>query len=316
MYDVLKEEFPTHGLQIVFVSGDRSQTEFEQYYATMPWLAVAGFQNQLLSARYQVQGIPSLVILDSISGQVVVPNNVARREVHEACQRGEESICHMFRGWLDRVPAETKTLLEILETSCEPIADETNESLIPENYLFSEESRQQYATRESLIMELVGQGIDREEAREAASTALALSMQDDVSGAERRLEPGPFNGLFNIIKRTIDPKDNMKLAKVIQSKHDPVIVFNLLATVQKYLINCKQAPHSTRFRRIDLSFKLVDSRIAPIDRGLELLEALGFSIEIFGDSYMIYIPIHQEVSILDDEIRKKLMSTSTGTSNA
>ena len=40
MYAYLKEVHPTHGLEIVFVSSDRDPSSFQQYFSTMPWLAI------------------------------------------------------------------------------------------------------------------------------------------------------------------------------------------------------------------------------------------------------------------------------------
>ena len=40
MYEHLKEVHPTHGLEIVFVSSDRDQSSFQQYFGTMPWQAI------------------------------------------------------------------------------------------------------------------------------------------------------------------------------------------------------------------------------------------------------------------------------------
>lgn len=40
LYSHLKEEFPTHGLEIVFVSSDRDEDGFQQYFGSMPWMAV------------------------------------------------------------------------------------------------------------------------------------------------------------------------------------------------------------------------------------------------------------------------------------
>jgi thiol-disulfide isomerase/thioredoxin len=40
MYQHLKEVHPTHGLEIVFVSSDRDSSSFQQYFGTMPWLAI------------------------------------------------------------------------------------------------------------------------------------------------------------------------------------------------------------------------------------------------------------------------------------
>jgi len=54
------------GLEIVFVSGDRDASSFESYFKEMPWLAVPfndRARQQALSERFNVQGIPSLVIL-------------------------------------------------------------------------------------------------------------------------------------------------------------------------------------------------------------------------------------------------------------
>jgi nucleoredoxin len=40
LYSHLKEEFPTHGLEIVFVSSDRDAGGFQHYFGTMPWTAL------------------------------------------------------------------------------------------------------------------------------------------------------------------------------------------------------------------------------------------------------------------------------------
>jgi len=52
--------------ETVFVSSDRDQPSFDDYYGEMPWLALP-FDNRdqknALSKRYKVQGIPALVVL-------------------------------------------------------------------------------------------------------------------------------------------------------------------------------------------------------------------------------------------------------------
>jgi thiol-disulfide isomerase/thioredoxin len=54
-------------LQIVFVSQDSSEADFESYRATMPWLAMphGGNLPALLAALYHVSAIPCLVLLDA-----------------------------------------------------------------------------------------------------------------------------------------------------------------------------------------------------------------------------------------------------------
>lgn len=72
-YDSLKGE-DEGCLEIVFVSGDEDEAAFDEYFADMPWSAVpfsARDLEQSLSARFDVQGIPHLVILDGTTGSVV-----------------------------------------------------------------------------------------------------------------------------------------------------------------------------------------------------------------------------------------------------
>jgi nucleoredoxin len=54
------------GFATVFVSGDRGQQSFDDYYADMPWLALPFGKSEVnaeLNRKYKVQGIPSLVVL-------------------------------------------------------------------------------------------------------------------------------------------------------------------------------------------------------------------------------------------------------------
>lgn len=61
------------GLEVVFVSSDRSANDFDEYYKEMPWLALP-FEDRdrknALSKKFKVKGIPALVIL-SKDGSVI-----------------------------------------------------------------------------------------------------------------------------------------------------------------------------------------------------------------------------------------------------
>merc|ERR1712110_882490 len=60
-------------IEVVFVSFDHDQDMFNGYYEYMPWLAVPFTDEGLrteLATRYNVDGLPALVILDA-SGNVV-----------------------------------------------------------------------------------------------------------------------------------------------------------------------------------------------------------------------------------------------------
>ncbi|KAK3248794.1 hypothetical protein CYMTET_41752 [Cymbomonas tetramitiformis] len=59
--------------EIVFISSDKSQDQFNEYYAEMPWLALPyedRDRKAKLSKKFKVSGIPSLVILDD-EGKVI-----------------------------------------------------------------------------------------------------------------------------------------------------------------------------------------------------------------------------------------------------
>lgn len=53
--------------EVVFCSFDMSAADFEEYYGSMPWLAIPFEKKSLrneLSDRYGVEGIPTLLLLD------------------------------------------------------------------------------------------------------------------------------------------------------------------------------------------------------------------------------------------------------------
>jgi len=67
--------------QIVFVSMDRSAEAFEEYFATMPWIAVPysdTARRQTLSELFDPQGIPSLFMLDA---NLEIINSQARQAI-------------------------------------------------------------------------------------------------------------------------------------------------------------------------------------------------------------------------------------------
>lgn len=62
---------------VVFASSDSDQKEFDDYLAEMPWSAVP-FKNRdikaKLSKKYKVSGIPTLVLVDANTGEVIDKN--------------------------------------------------------------------------------------------------------------------------------------------------------------------------------------------------------------------------------------------------
>jgi nucleoredoxin len=68
-YELVNKE--SKQLEIIFVSSDENESEFKDYFSKMPWLAIP-FSEELreIGAKYGVQGIPSLFIINKEDGEV------------------------------------------------------------------------------------------------------------------------------------------------------------------------------------------------------------------------------------------------------
>lgn len=67
--------------EIVFVSSDRDEKSFNDYYAEMPWMALPFSDREMkqkLSSKFKVSGIPTFLLLDGETGAVI---NKSGREV-------------------------------------------------------------------------------------------------------------------------------------------------------------------------------------------------------------------------------------------
>jgi len=65
--EMFKNAFEAKGMAIVFVSSDRDEGAFKEYYGEMPWMALpyaARDKKDSLSKKFKVQGIPSFVIIN------------------------------------------------------------------------------------------------------------------------------------------------------------------------------------------------------------------------------------------------------------
>ncbi|XP_019615122.1 PREDICTED: nucleoredoxin-like [Branchiostoma belcheri] len=67
--------------EIIFVSSDRDQASFDEYYGEMPWLALPypdRDRKAKLSKKFKVQGIPTFVILDASTGKLITKDGRLR----------------------------------------------------------------------------------------------------------------------------------------------------------------------------------------------------------------------------------------------
>jgi len=70
-----KKDLQAKGLEVIFVSSDKDEDAFKEYFAEQPWLSLP-YANRdakaALSKKFKVQGIPSLVILDPAGNTITL----------------------------------------------------------------------------------------------------------------------------------------------------------------------------------------------------------------------------------------------------
>ncbi len=294
MYSHLKDHRPRHGLEIVFVSSDRDANTFSTYFGTMPWQAIPFEHAQSikgnLNLTYGVRGIPSLVILDAVTGQVVVSASESRQAVGMACRGGEQQIEALLDSWLERVPQETKEIIAMLELSCQEDIDGyrlNDEKESP--YLFSGLKSAPTADTAGRIKhffeKLVADGNDP-----TSAAAKAIGLVADEQKLSKMVSPGSLDG--KAIRRgpiqTISGFDEALMR--VKECNSPSVVVDVLTVTMKYLKNTAKEPWSTKFRNFKLSNKIAD-QITCIDGGLRLLQNFGFEIYGTNQEFKATIPV-------------------------
>lgn len=95
------KDLQAKGLEVVFISSDKDEAAFNKYYGEQPWLALPYSdrdRKNLLSKKFKVQGIPSVVILDG-------EGNLIDKE-------GRAAVSSDPKG--EKFPWKPKTLAEVL----------------------------------------------------------------------------------------------------------------------------------------------------------------------------------------------------------
>ena len=314
-YNVLKEACPTHGLEIVFVSSDRDEASFLQYFGSMPFLAMP-FANRALAQQvksmFGVRGIPSLVVLDSVSGQIVVPPDRSRQMVHQSCQRGDDEIERLFQTWVDLAPAESKSLLEILEVSCQEAEQGSAGVELRTNarkYLTRKPeesislSQDEFSARvKTIFSELVATGLGPNEAA-AEAIKRATSEQSKPSTDE-----GALRGTGEVSNATLP--ENTSIASALDemckwNHGDRSSVASVLKTARKYISNVKRDPHNPRYRSFKLSNTVAD-RITSIPGSIALITWLGFSVYSSDTDFYACIPLAIDLDALEAVLDKAI----------
>lgn len=91
-YNTAKKTCPDE-FEIIFVSSDRTQEEFDGYYEKMPWLAIPPVEGSAkikatLSSTLGVTAIPALAIIDGKTGEFIA-GGIARDDVMRVTESGE-----------------------------------------------------------------------------------------------------------------------------------------------------------------------------------------------------------------------------------
>lgn len=318
MYAHLKDHCPTHGLEIVFVSSDRDVNSFQNYFGTMPWQAIPFDQLQMvrqaLNKTYGVRGIPSFVVLDAVSGQVVVPAGESRQAVGMACRGGELQIEALLDSWLQRIPQESKEILSMLELSCQEMkvcANDASRDTKENPYLFAEQKpRSSPVDTAGRIKEFfekfVAEGNDP---TSAAATAVGLVAEEQKMG--RALDPGPLDGQSLQAGPVGGPSTLDEAMTRVMEWNSPSIATDALATAIKYLKNATKEPFSPRFRSFKLSNKVAD-QITRVEGGLSLLRGLGFEIYGTNQDFKATIPVSIDLEALNQTLSRLTENIGTG----
>jgi nucleoredoxin len=75
--ELYQEYHDEKNLKIIFISSDHDQKSFNDYYRTMPWLALdykERRKREELFRKFNVTSIPKLVLIDGDSGEIISTN--------------------------------------------------------------------------------------------------------------------------------------------------------------------------------------------------------------------------------------------------
>jgi len=315
MYDHLKNVYPSHGLEIVFVSKDRDEPSFRNYFSSMPWLSVPFSSDagealrRRISERFVVQGIPAFIVLDSMSGNIVIPKEQSRTDIMNACRGGDHAIEQLFENnWLQKVPIESKNMMDILKLSfaedmnttmdCDEeknngsnpyLEREADESMTEQKPMSKDE---QTACIKKYFSQLVEDGMAPNEAAVKAINMVAeLARAKDEGKCSADLLPGTLKGTKSTGQ-----------SQTLSAK----ILDDVLSTAKKYIENVNKHPSSPKFRQFKLSNKFSD-RITSSGGGIDcLVNQLGFRIYSNDIDFIASIPLSIDISALTKRIDELL----------
>lgn len=123
-YNKIKEK--NSDFEIIFISSDKDQSSFDEFFSGMPWLALplGDERKTYLSKTFKIRGIPSLVAIGS-NGNTVTRDAKTLLMVHgadafpfteERLQELEKKIDEMAKGWPEKLKHELHEAHELVLT--------------------------------------------------------------------------------------------------------------------------------------------------------------------------------------------------------
>ena len=68
LVDAYNKTYKSKGLEVIFVSSDRDEASFREYFGSMPWLALPLSERRIkdaLASKFGISGIPALLVFDA-----------------------------------------------------------------------------------------------------------------------------------------------------------------------------------------------------------------------------------------------------------
>jgi len=77
LYEKLQSD--SKSVELVFCSLDKNKEEYDKYTSEMPWLCMPfeATESKKMARKYKADGIPHLVVVDGVSGEVITKNGTA-----------------------------------------------------------------------------------------------------------------------------------------------------------------------------------------------------------------------------------------------
>lgn len=124
-YNKIKSKY-SDAFEIVFVSSDRDQDSYDDFYSSMPWLALPleDPRKSFLKKIFKIRGIPSLVAIGP-SGKTVSKDVKMLLTLHgadaypfteERIKELEDEIENMAKGWPEKIKHELHVEHELVLT--------------------------------------------------------------------------------------------------------------------------------------------------------------------------------------------------------